>query len=87
MEYEGTELEMERKSMRRERKKKRKERGRNRGVMESKLMKEKIYLNLGKTEGERGKGRVIDRMATHEQDLARRQSPHVGFLIRYMGQP
>jgi len=81
---------MERKTMRRERGKKQKRKGRerNREVIESKLIKEKIILNLGKTEGKReGEGRVIDRTATHEQDRARRQSPHVGFLIRYMGQP
>lgn len=52
-------------------------------------MKEMRILNQEKNrrEEERREGRAIDRTATHEQDLARRQSPHVGFLIRYMGQP
>lgn len=46
-------------------------------------MKEMSFKSgTNRGEEERREGRAIDKTATHEQDLARRQSPHVGFLIR-----
>lgn len=57
MEYEGTELLRDGKKKhengKEEKIQKKKGRGRNRGVIDSKLIKERVFLNPGKTEGKR----------------------------------
>lgn len=77
--------EMERKNMRRKKAEKKARRG-GKGRKEGRKhqgdeinveKKQRVFLNVGKPGRRKG-----TRVGTHEQDLARRQSPHVGFLMR-----